>query len=61
GLENADQAIPNLLSNLLPPVVLGFVLCGLISSQLSTISGNLNGVATLFTNDIYENIIKRKA
>jgi len=61
GLQNADQAIPLLLSNLLPPVILGLVLCGLISSQLSTISGNLNGVATLFTNDIYESLIKRKA
>ncbi len=61
GLENPDQAIPMLLSGLLPPVVLGLVLCGLISSQLSTISGNLNGVATLFTNDIYESLRKRKA
>ena len=61
GLENPDQAIPMLLSNLLPPVVLGLVVCGLVSSQLSTISGNLNGVATLFTNDIYESLMKRKA
>ncbi|TFG97750.1 MAG: sodium:solute symporter family protein [Calditrichales bacterium] len=61
GLENPDQAIPMLLSGLLPPVVLGFVICGLVSSQLSTISGNLNGVATLFTNDIYESLLKRKA
>jgi len=61
GLENPDQAIPMLLSGLLPPVVLGLVVCGLISSQLSTISGNLNGVATIFTNDIYESLLKRKA
>ena len=61
GLANADQAIPTLLSNMLPPVILGLVVCGLLSSQLSTISGNLNGVATLFTNDIYENLLKRKA
>jgi SSS family solute:Na+ symporter len=61
GLENPDQAIPMLLSGLLPPVILGLVVCGLISSQLSTISGNLNGVATLFTNDIYESLRKRKA
>jgi len=33
----------------------------LLSSQLSTISGNLNGVATIFTSDIYANIIKRDA
>ncbi|MCF7827070.1 MAG: sodium:solute symporter family protein, partial [Candidatus Marinimicrobia bacterium] len=61
GLENADQAIPILLADMLPSVVLGLVLCGLISSQLSTISGNLNGVATLFTNDIYESLRSRKA
>jgi SSS family solute:Na+ symporter len=61
GLENPDQAIPTLLSQMLPPVILGLVVCGLLSSQLSTISGNLNGVATLFTNDIYENMRKRKA
>jgi len=61
GLENPDQAIPTLLSGLLPPVILGLVVCGLISSQLSTISGNLNGVATIFTNDIYESLLKRKA
>ena len=36
-------------------------MCGLLSSQLSTISGNLNGVATLFTNDIYERLRKRPA
>ncbi len=61
GLENPDQAIPTLLANMLPTGILGLVLCGLISSQLSTISGNLNGVATLFTNDIYESLKKRKA
>ena len=61
GLQNPDQAIPMLLSRMVPPVILGLVVCGLLSSQLSTISGNLNGVATLFTNDIYENLRKRKA
>ncbi len=61
GLQNPDQAIPTLLSDMLPPVILGLVVVGLLSSQLSTISGNLNGVATLFTNDIYETLKKRKA
>jgi SSS family solute:Na+ symporter len=41
--------------------VLGLVVVGLLSSQLSTISGNLNGVATIFASDIYENVINRKA
>jgi len=61
GLENADTAIPTLLANLLPNIVLGLVVCGLMSSHLSTISANLNGVATIFASDIFENIINRKA
>jgi SSS family solute:Na+ symporter len=61
GLANADSAIPVMISTLVPNIVLGFVMVGLISSQLSTISGNLNGVATIFTSDIYENVLKREA
>ena len=61
GLANADSAVPLMISTLIPNVVLGFVMVGMISSQLSTISGNLNGVATIFTSDIYENILKRGA
>jgi SSS family solute:Na+ symporter len=60
GLENSDAAVPMLISNLIPNVLLGFVVVGLLSSQLSTISGNLNGVATIFTSDIYENLLKKK-
>lgn len=61
GLANADSAVPMLISNLIPNIALGFVVVGLLSSQLSTISGNLNGVATIFTSDIYKNVLKRDA
>ncbi len=61
NLTNADSAVPLLIANLLPNIVLGLVVVGLLSSQLSTISGNLNGVATIFASDIYENVINRKA
>ncbi len=60
-LANADTAIPLLIAKLIPNVVLGFVVVGLLSSQLSTISGNLNGVATIFASDIYENVFNKKA
>ena len=60
-LGNADLAIPTLIVSLVPSVALGFVVVGLLSCQLSTISGNLNGAATLFTSDIYESVINRKA
>ena len=61
ALANQDTAVPLLIAKLIPNVLLGFIVVGLLSSQLSTISGNLNGVATIFTSDIYENILKRKA
>jgi SSS family solute:Na+ symporter len=61
GLANADSAIPTLLANLLPNIVLGFVVCGLIASHLSTISANLNGVATIVASDLYESTLNRKA
>ncbi len=59
NLANADMAVPTLLAHLVPSAVLGFVVVGLMSSHLSTISGNLNGVATLFASDIYSNNRKR--
>jgi len=61
NLANADSAVPLLIANLVPNIVLGLVVVGLLSSQLSTISGNLNGVATIFASDVYENVINRKA
>ncbi|MBK7107333.1 MAG: sodium:solute symporter family protein [Ignavibacteriae bacterium] len=61
ALENSDSAVPILIANHIPNIVLGVIVVGLLSSQLSTISGNLNGVATIFTSDIYANILKRNA
>ena len=61
ALENADMAVPTLITDLVPNIVLGIILVGLISSQFSTISGNLNGVATIFASDIYKNIFRKEA
>lgn len=61
GLASQDMATPTLIANLIPNVVLGIIMVGLLASQFSSISGNLNGIATIFTSDIYENVINRKA
>lgn len=61
NLANADSAVPMVLATFLPPVILGLVFCGLLAAQMSTISSNLNAVATLFTNDLYTRIFKRDA
>lgn len=61
GLSNPDSAIPHLIANHLPSFLLGLVVCGLLASQLSTIDSNLNATATLYVNDIYTRVIRKKA
>jgi len=61
ALANPDTAVPLLLAHFIPNIVLGVIVVGLFSSQLSATSGNLNGIATVFASDIYENVINRKA
>jgi SSS family solute:Na+ symporter len=62
GFANPDHAIPWLLSHELPAVargLLGMVLCGLVAAQISTITADVNSVATLFTSDVYR-ILRRR-
>lgn len=61
NLANPDTAVPMLLVNLVPNIVLGIIVVGLFSSQLSATAGNLNGIATVVASDLYENIFNRKA
>ncbi|MDH7480831.1 MAG: sodium:solute symporter family protein [Armatimonadota bacterium] len=61
-IENPDHAIPWFLATYLPQVgrgILGLVLCGLVAAQVSTITADINSVATLFTNDVFR-AMKRK-
>lgn len=63
GITNPDHAIPWLLATHLPKVavgLLGLVLCGLVAAQVSTITADINSVATLFTNDVFR-ALKKKA
>jgi SSS family solute:Na+ symporter len=63
GFDNPDYAIPWLLATTLPAVgrgLLGFVLCGLVAAQVSTITADVNSVATLFTSDVYRTLKRRE-
>lgn len=63
GFANPDYAMPWLLANTLPAVgrgLLGFVLCGLVAAQVSTITADVNSVATLFTSDVYRTLKRRE-
>jgi SSS family solute:Na+ symporter len=60
GLGDADTAIPTVLASLLPAGVMGFVMCGFLASQISTIDSNLNAAATLFVNDVWLMLRRKK-
>lgn len=55
GVEKGDEALPRYFAQYLPAGVLGLVMCGLLASLMSTISADINSVATLFVNDVYHN------
>jgi SSS family solute:Na+ symporter len=60
---NENQAIPWLLATQLPAVakgLLGIVLCGLVAAQISTITADVNSVATLFTSDVYRTLKRQE-
>ncbi len=61
GLAKPEFAVPTIIINLLPKVILGIIICGLLASQMSTIDSNLGSAATLFSNDIYTRFLGRKA
>jgi len=61
GLDKVDAAIPTIIARYIPHGVLGLIACGFLASQMSTYSGFLNSLATLFTNDIYNSLFKRQA
>ena len=59
GIEKADMSMPMFMAHYLAPGVLGLVMCGLVASMMSAISADINSVATLFTNDVYHNIVRK--
>lgn len=59
GVEKPDLVMPMFMARYLGPGVLGLVMCGLMASMMSAISADINSVATLFTNDVYHNLVRK--
>ncbi|MBB5352972.1 SSS family solute:Na+ symporter [Haloferula luteola] len=51
-----DQVFPTMVATLLPPVIRGLVVAGLMSALMSSLASLFNSCATLFTVDIYEKL-----
>jgi SSS family solute:Na+ symporter len=59
GAMKTDEAIPWLLRTHVSTAfvgALGFVLCGLVAAQISTITADVNSVATVLTSDVYRTL-----
>jgi len=61
SLENADQAYPMLVGEVLPPYLLGFFAAVLFGAILSSFNSVLNSSVTLFGIDIYKQHINKDA
>lgn len=56
GLEKPDMVYPNMILQLLPNALIGFMMAAMVAALTSSLSGLLNSVATLFTIDFYNKI-----
>jgi len=56
--DNAQQAFPLMVANVLPVGVRGIVVAGLLAALMSSLAGAFNASATLFTIDFYKRLHK---
>ena len=57
GLPKPDMVYPNLIMELLPNILIGFMMAAMVAALTSSLSGLLNSVATLFTMDFYSKMV----
>ncbi len=53
--DDANQALPTLIDQLIPPGLKGFIAAALLAAVMSTIAGALNSAATLVSFDLIKN------
>lgn len=54
SLENADQALPTMITELLPMGLKGLAIAGLLAALMSSLSSAFNSSSTLLTIDFYQ-------
>ena len=57
NLPKPDMVYPNLIMEMLPNVLIGFMMAAMVAALTSSLSGLLNSVATLFTMDFYDKMV----
>jgi SSS family solute:Na+ symporter len=54
SMENADQALPTLITEILPNGIKGLAIAGLLAALMSSLSSAFNSSSTLLTIDFYQ-------
>ncbi len=60
-IEDGDGVYAKLIKELLPPGLTGLVFAAFLAALMSSVSAIVNSVATIWTKDIYELLIKKNA
>ncbi len=61
NIERADDAYPWLLRNFAPVGIRGLAFAALVAAVVSSLASMLNSTSTIFTMDIYKQLINKKA
>ncbi len=61
GLKNPDEAFATMIVNHLPTGMVGLMVAVLIAALISTIDSGLNSFSTVFTLDIYKQMVRPRA
>lgn len=54
SMDNADQALPTMITNFLPTGIKGLAIAGLLAALMSSLSSAFNSSSTLLTIDFYQ-------
>jgi solute:Na+ symporter, SSS family len=60
-LATPDQAFPMLIRNLVPQGLRGFILAAIAGAVVSSLGAMLNSASTIFTLDVYQRMLDRRA
>ena len=59
GPANPDEIMPYFLSHYIPSGVLGLILAAILAAAMSSVSADLNSIATVLTTDYFSNVWPR--
>lgn len=60
-MEAPDEAFPMLIRNLIPAGLRGFMFAAIAGAVISSLASMLNSASTIFTMDVYQRMLDRKA